>query len=126
MFRHSRVSMKPPALWNVLVWFITSFKSLSRRKSRKSKNTLWYNLVYFKFLTLNALSLVFILKYCLSITLLPNFLVRELEDTKKFGSKVINRHFFHRKTVFHMKILSIIEYTTKVPRIKNYFLNAPL
>ena len=27
--------------------------------------------------------------------------------TRKFGSKVINKHFFHRKTVFHMKILSV-------------------
>ena len=25
-----------------------------------------------------------------------------LKGTKKFGSKVINRQFFHRKTVFHM------------------------
>ena len=35
-----------------------------------------------------------------------------LKGTKKFGSKVINRQFFHRKTVFHMKILSIINFTT--------------
>ena len=32
-----------------------------------------------------------------------------LKGTKKFGSKVINRQLFHRKTVFHMKILSIIK-----------------
>ena len=31
----------------------------------------------------------------------------DLKGTKKFGSKVINRQLFHRKTVFHMKILSI-------------------
>jgi hypothetical protein len=35
-----------------------------------------------------------------------------LKGTKKFGSKVINRQFFHRKAVFHMKILSIINFTT--------------
>ena len=42
--------------------------------------------------------------------------------TKKFDSKVINRQFFHRKTVFHMKILSIINFTTKLS-IRDYFLN---
>ena len=26
-----------------------------------------------------------------------------LKGTKKFGSKVINRQLFHRKTVFHIK-----------------------
>ena len=31
-----------------------------------------------------------------------------LKGTKKFGSKVINRQFFHRKTVCHMKISSIM------------------
>ena len=35
-----------------------------------------------------------------------------LKGTKKLGSKVINRHFFHRNTVFHMKILSINNFTT--------------
>jgi hypothetical protein len=30
-----------------------------------------------------------------------------LKATKQFGSKVINRQCFHRKTVFHIKILSI-------------------
>ena len=29
-----------------------------------------------------------------------------LKGTKKFGSKVINRQFFCRKSVFHKKILS--------------------
>ena len=46
-------------------------------------------------------------KKCLLITLLPNFLVPLKMDpyikitmkfTKKFGSKVINRQWFHRKT----------------------------
>ena len=46
-----------------------------------------------------------------------------LKCTKKFGSKVINRQFFHRKTVFHMKILSIIKFTTKVLSIKDYILD---
>ena len=45
--------------------------------------------------------------------------------TKKFDNKVINRQFFHRKTVFHMKILSIINFTTKLISIKDYFLNGP-
>ena len=40
-----------------------------------------------------------------------------LKGTKKFGSKVINREFFHRKTVFHMKI------TTKLLSIKDNFLS---
>ena len=44
-----------------------------------------------------------------------------LQTTMKFGSKVINRQFFHRKTVFHMKIL----FTTKFLCIKDYFLNGP-
>ena len=48
-----------------------------------------------------------------------------LKDAKKFGSKVIDRQFFHRKTVFHMKILSIINFTTKLLSIKDYFLNGP-
>ena len=46
-----------------------------------------------------------------------------LKGTKKFGNKVINRQFFHRKTVFYMKILSINNFTTKLLSIKNYFLN---
>ena len=45
--------------------------------------------------------------------------------TKKFGSKVINRQYFHRKTVFHMKILFIINFTNKLLSIKDYFLNGP-
>ena len=49
-----------------------------------------------------------------------------LKGTKKFGSKVINRQFFHRKTVFHMKILSINNFTTKLVSIKDCFLNGPL
>jgi hypothetical protein len=48
-----------------------------------------------------------------------------LKGTKKFGSKVINRQFFHRKTVFHIKILFITNFTTKLLSIKNYFLNGP-
>ena len=48
-----------------------------------------------------------------------------LKGTKKFGSKVINRQFFHRKTVFHMKILFNINFTTKLLSFKNYFLNGP-
>jgi hypothetical protein len=48
-----------------------------------------------------------------------------LKGTKKFGSKVINRQFFHRKTVFHTKILSITNFTTKLLSIKNYFVNGP-
>ena len=48
-----------------------------------------------------------------------------LKGTKNFGSKVINRQFFHRKTVFHIKILFIINFTTKLLSIKDYFLNGP-
>ena len=44
---------------------------------------------------------------------------------RNLGSKVINRQFFHRKTAFHMKILSIINFTTKLLSIKDYFLNEP-
>ena len=43
--------------------------------------------------------------------------------TKKFGSKVVNRQLFHRRTVFRMKILSIINFTAKLLSIKDYFLN---
>ena len=39
-----------------------------------------------------------------------------LKGSKKFVSKVINRQIFHRKTVFHMKILSIINVTNKLLR----------
>ena len=46
-----------------------------------------------------------------------------LKVTKKFGTKVINSQFFHRKTVFHMKILSIINFTNKLLSIKDYFVN---
>ena len=48
-----------------------------------------------------------------------------LKGNKKFVSKVINRQIFHRETVFHMKILSIINFTTKLLSIKDYFLNRP-
>ena len=63
-------------------------------------------------------------------TLHPNFLVIfiigvHLKGTEKFGGKVINRQLFHRKTDFHMKILSIINFTTKLLSIKDYFLNGP-
>ena len=44
-----------------------------------------------------------------------------LNGTKKFDSKVINRQFFHRKTVFHIRLLSIINFTTKLLSIKDYF-----
>ena len=53
------------------------------------------------------------------------YTVVHLKGTKKFGSKVINRQFFHRKTVFHMKILFITNFTTKLLSIKDYFLNGP-
>ena len=43
--------------------------------------------------------------------------------TKKFASKVIHRQLFHRKTVFHMKILSVNNFTTKLLSIIDYFLN---
>ena len=48
-----------------------------------------------------------------------------LKGIKKFGTKVINRQFLHRKTVFHIKILSITNFTTKLLSIKDYFLNGP-
>ena len=48
-----------------------------------------------------------------------------LQGARKFGSKVINRQLFRRKTVFHMKKLSITNFTTKFLSIKNYFLNGP-
>ena len=46
-----------------------------------------------------------------------------LKGTQKFGSKVINRQLFYRRTDFHSKILSIINFTTKLLCIKDYFLN---
>ena len=48
-----------------------------------------------------------------------------LQGARKFGSKVINRQFFHRKTVFNRKILSIINFSAKLLGIKNYLLNGP-
>ena len=45
-----------------------------------------------------------------------------LKGSKKFSSKVTNRQFFHRKTVFHMKILSIINFTNNLLSIKDYFI----
>jgi len=42
-----------------------------------------------------------------------------LNGTKKVGSKVINRQFFHRRTVFHMKILLVINFITKFLSIKD-------
>ena len=48
-----------------------------------------------------------------------------LKGTEKFGCKVINRQFFHRKTVFNRKILSIINFSAKLLGIKNYLLNGP-
>ena len=48
-----------------------------------------------------------------------------LKGTRKFGSKVINRQLFHRKTVFHMKKLSFTNFTNNFLSIKNYFLNGP-
>ena len=44
-----------------------------------------------------------------------------LKSTKKFGSKVINRQLFHRKTVFHIRIFSIINFTTKALSSKTTF-----
>ena len=49
-----------------------------------------------------------------------------LKGTMKFGSKVINKQLFHRKTVFNTKTLSINNFTTKLLSIKDYFLNGPL
>ena len=60
------------------------------------------------------------------MTLLSNFLVNFLVifllgfiqkvvfDTKKFGSKVINRQYFHMKNSLSMKKLSINNFTTKL------------
>ena len=48
-----------------------------------------------------------------------------LKGTKKFGSTVINGQLFYRKTVFHIKILSITKFTTKLRSIKDCFLNGP-
>ena len=45
-----------------------------------------------------------------------------LKGTEKFDS---NRQFFHRKTVFHLKIWSITNFATKLLSIKDYFLNGP-
>ena len=62
----------------------------------------------------------------LSIKVLSDLYVGvHLKGTRKFGSKVINRQFFHRKTVFHMMILSIIIFTIKLLGINDYFLNGP-
>ena len=44
-----------------------------------------------------------------------------LKGTKPFSSNVIKKFLFHRKTVFHMKILSIINFTTKLLSIKTTF-----
>ena len=46
-----------------------------------------------------------------------------LKGTKRFVSKVINRQLFHRRTVFHMTILSIINLINKLLSTKDYFLN---
>ena len=40
-----------------------------------------------------------------------------LKGTRKFGSKVNKRPFFHRKTVFHMKLLSVINFISNLLRI---------
>ena len=73
-----------------------------------------------KILSINTLS-----TKLLSKLLSDLYIWVHLKGSKKFGSKVINRHFFHRKTVFHTKILSITKFTTKLLSIKNYFLNGP-
>ena len=39
-----------------------------------------------------------------------------LKGSKKFGSKVVDRQFFYRRLFFHMKILSINSFTTKITR----------
>ena len=47
-----------------------------------------------------------------------------LKGTWKFASKVIKWQLFHRRTVFHMKIvLLIVNFTNKLLSIKDYFLN---
>ena len=52
--------------------------------------------------------------------LLSDLYVRvHLKGTKKFGNKIINRELFHRKTVFHIKKLSITNFTNKLLSIKN-------
>ena len=48
-----------------------------------------------------------------------------MDPIRKIPKKVTNRQFFHRKTVFHMKMLPIINFTTKLLSIKDYFLNNP-
>ena len=48
-----------------------------------------------------------------------------LKGSKKFGSKVINKQFFHRKTVFHRNILSINNFVNKLLSIKDYSVNGP-
>ena len=60
-----------------------------------------------------------------SILLSDLYIGVHLKGTKKFGSKVINRQLFHRKTVFHVKKLSITNFTNKLLSIKNYFVNGP-
>ena len=62
-----------------------------------------------KKLSINNFTTKHLSTYLLNIKITKKF-------TKKFGSKVINRQPFHRKTVFHMKILSIINFTTKLLR----------
>ena len=49
-----------------------------------------------------------------------------LQGIKKSRRKVSNRQFFHRKTVFHMKTLSINDFTNKLVSIKDCFLNGLL
>ena len=62
---------------------------------------------------------------CLSKLLTDLYIGVHLKGTKKFGSKVINRQFFRRRTVSHEKILTIINFTTKLLSIKDYVLNGP-
>ena len=73
-----------------------------------------------KILSINALTT----KLC-SKLLSDLYIGVHLKGSKNFGSKVSNRQFFHRKTVFHMKILSINNFTNKLLSIKNDFLNGP-
>ena len=42
--------------------------------------------------------------------------------TKKIGRKIINRQYFHRETVFHMKTLSISNFTTGTPLLRRFLL----
>ena len=70
----------------------------------------------------SVLATLLVLNECLNGRGFSDLYIRvHLKGTKKFGSKVINRQFFRRKTVFHIKILSITNFTTKLLSIKTTF-----